>query len=83
VLLFVEHKARAKNSITEELSPRLCQSQVFRQTTPGNGINFKTKKQVVYKVQRRAAFRPGTLLKQAVRKEMKRSPLSLLTRKKR
>ena len=28
-LLFVEHKARAKNPITEELSPRLCQSHKF------------------------------------------------------
>ena len=55
-----------------------------RMHKPGKGINFKTKKQVEYKAQRRAGFRPGTLLKQAVRKEKKanRNPLSLLTRKK-
>jgi nucleoid DNA-binding protein len=35
----------------------------------GKGINFKTKKQVLYKEYRRAAFTPGSLLKRAVRRK--------------
>ncbi len=35
----------------------------------GKGRNFKTKKPVEYKAVRIAAFRPGTLLKKAVRKK--------------
>ena len=35
----------------------------------GKGLNFKTKKPVDYKATRLAAFRPGNLLKQAVRRK--------------
>ena len=35
----------------------------------GRGLNFKTKKPIEYKAVRIPAFRPGSLLKQAVRKK--------------
>jgi DNA-binding protein HU-beta len=35
----------------------------------GKGLNFKTKQKVEYKALRQAAFRPGALLKQAVRRK--------------
>jgi DNA-binding protein HU-beta len=35
----------------------------------GKGLNFKTKKVVEYKATRIPAFRPGSLLKKAVRKK--------------
>ena len=35
----------------------------------GRGLNFKTKKPVEYKPVRRAAFKAGSLLKQAVRQK--------------
>jgi DNA-binding protein HU-beta len=35
----------------------------------GKGINFKTKKPLAYKAYRQAAFKPGILLKQAVRRK--------------
>jgi DNA-binding protein HU-beta len=35
----------------------------------GKGMNFKTKKPVEYKPIRQAAFRPGAILRQAVRRK--------------
>ncbi len=35
----------------------------------GKGLNFKTKKPIEYKATRIPAFRPGSLLKRAVRKK--------------
>ncbi|GHO85234.1 transcriptional regulator [Dictyobacter formicarum] len=40
-----------------------------RQHKGGKGLNFKTKQPVEYKALRQAAFRPGSLLKQAVRRK--------------
>lgn len=73
------HYQEAINEILEGIQHHLTQGKKMhlmgfgtfytRTHKGGRSLNFKTKKSVEYKPVRQAAFRPGNLLKQAVRRK--------------
>src|SRR5436305_852083 len=74
-----EHYQVALAEILEGIQEQLAQGKEValtgfgtfytRMKKAGKGINFQTKKPMEYKAIRQATFRPGILLKQAVRRK--------------
>ena len=74
-----EHYQTALNEILAGIQEQLSQGKEVvltgfgtfytRQRKGGKGMNFKTRKRMEYQAVRQAAFKVGTLLKQAVRRK--------------
>jgi DNA-binding protein HU-beta len=74
-----EHYQTALTNILDSIQEHLAEGREViltgfgtfytRTKKGGRGLNFKTKKPMDYKAVRQAAFRPGAILKQAVRRK--------------
>src|SRR5437764_6727189 len=81
------HYSEAVQEIFEGISHQLAEGKhvtllgfgtfYTRMHKPGKGINFQTNKPMEYKAHRRAGFRPGTLLKAAIRRKKGLQPAAL------